>query len=179
MATSDVHPLDESQAAELRAAPYTYDAVGSTAAGGVAGFTWIERSAILRRRDSRQRPPTCCRGRCRRVPGCRWASPVPLASGSVVVLRLGPGRLSLRIPCRVVYVIDEPDLRGFAYGTLPGHPVVGEERFALRLLGDGRLELTISAFSRPASRLARLGGPLSRGVQQAMIGRYLHALDDG
>ena len=28
----------------------------------------------------------------------------------------------LRAPCRVVYVIDEPDVRGFAYGTLPGHP---------------------------------------------------------
>ncbi|SIP67631.1 hypothetical protein BN9982_740001 [Mycobacterium tuberculosis] len=34
----------------------------------------------------------------------------------------------LRAPCRVVYVIDEPDVRGFGYGTLPGHPVSGEER---------------------------------------------------
>ena len=35
----------------------------------------------------------------------------------------------LQAPCRVVYVIDEPDIRGFAYGTLPGHPESGEERF--------------------------------------------------
>ena len=40
----------------------------------------------------------------------------------------GPGRR----PCRVVYVVDEPDRRGFAYGTLPGHPESGEELFLVR-----------------------------------------------
>ena len=50
------------------------------------------------------------------------------AVGSEVMVGLGP----LRAPCRVVYVVDEPDRRGFAYGTLPGHPETGEELFAVR-----------------------------------------------
>lgn len=44
---------------------------------------------------------------------------------AVVVLTLGP----VRIPCRVVYVIDEANRQGFAYGTLDGHPESGEELF--------------------------------------------------
>jgi uncharacterized protein (UPF0548 family) len=43
--------------------------------------------------------------------------------GTDVLAHLGP----IRVPCRVVYVLDEPERRGFAYGTLPGHPESGEE----------------------------------------------------
>ena len=50
------------------------------------------------------------------------------AVGSEVIVHLGP----VRAPCRVVYVVDEPDRRGFAYGTLPGHAESGEERFVVR-----------------------------------------------
>jgi uncharacterized protein (UPF0548 family) len=32
---------------------------------------------------------------------------------------------------RVVAVADEPDRCGFAYGTLPGHAVCGEEAFVV------------------------------------------------
>jgi uncharacterized protein (UPF0548 family) len=35
----------------------------------------------------------------------------------------------VREPVRVVAVADLPDRRGFAYDTLPGHPVTGEEAF--------------------------------------------------
>lgn len=105
------------------------------------------------------------------------ASDVPLVAGTVVLMRLGPGRASLRIPCRVVTVVDQRDRRGFAYGTLPGHPEIGEERFILERRADGSLELVITAFSRPASRLARLGGPASRLAQRWMTTRYLSALD--
>ena len=39
----------------------------------------------------------------------------------------------LRAPCRVVYVIDEPDVRGFAYGTCRAirSPVRNGSRFAM------------------------------------------------
>src|SRR4051794_8053903 len=47
---------------------------------------------------------------------------------STVVLGLGY-RLVIVIPCRIVYVVDEPRRRGFAYGTLPDHPEQGEESF--------------------------------------------------
>jgi uncharacterized protein (UPF0548 family) len=76
-----------------------------------------------------------------------------------------------------VYVIDEPRRRGFAYGTLPGHPECGEEAFLLERHDDGRVTFTIIAFSRPAHALAKLAGPLVRRIQDAITGRYLRALD--
>ncbi len=52
------------------------------------------------------------------------------AAGVVVVLRAG---WVLPVPCKVVYTVGEQNRRGFAYGTLPGHPEQGEEAFLLRL----------------------------------------------
>ncbi len=76
---------------------------------------------------------------------------------------------------RVVRVLDEPDRRGFAYGTLPGHPERGEEAFVLAREGD-RLVLTVQAFSRPRHPLARLGGPVTRALQRKTNRRYLDAM---
>lgn len=104
------------------------------------------------------------------------ASSLQVEIGVVIVMRLGVGPVGLSIPCRVVSVVDQPDTRGFSYGSLPGHPESGEESFLLQCAPDGGTTFTISAFSRPASRLARLGGPLTTGVQRFMTGRYLRAL---
>jgi len=105
------------------------------------------------------------------------ASSRPTAEpGSVVVMRLGPPIVGVRVPCRVVYVIDEPDRRGFAYGTLRGHPESGEEAFVVELGGDGDVYLRIRAFSRPATLLARAGGPLTRLIQKVVTDRYVRAL---
>lgn len=76
----------------------------------------------------------------------------------------------------MVYLVDEDHRKGFAYGTLPGHPESGEEAFVVELGEDGQVTFTISAFSRPASVLARLGGPLSRAIQRWVTGRYLRAV---
>lgn len=170
--------LDGREAAELRAAPYSYGPVGHTAVGPPPGFTWFERSAYLERQDFDAAVDDLFRWRLHQRSGLRvWASDTPLGVDTVVRMRLGVGPLSIRIPCRVVYVVNEARLRGFAYGTLPGHPESGEERFVLQQHQDGRIELTISAFSRPASVIARLGGPVSRKAQDAMTARYLRALD--
>ena len=96
--------------------------------------------------------------------------------GAVAELRLGVGRLGLRAPVRIVDVVDEPTRRGFAYGTLPGHPESGEESFVVELGTTGDVTLTIDAVSRPASRLARLSGPVGRLVQSRITDRYLWAL---
>ncbi len=174
----DVERLGGRDEARLLAAPYTYEAVGASAVGPVAGFHWLERSATLRRRDFDAVARDLLSWQLQARSGLRvQASHTPLRDGSVVLMRLGVGRLALRIPCRVVDVVEELDLRGFAYGTLPGHPEVGEERFVVRRHSDGRVEVTISAFSRPASRLAKLGGPLARLAQDIMLRRYLRALD--
>jgi uncharacterized protein (UPF0548 family) len=104
------------------------------------------------------------------------ASAVRAAAGVLVVLRAGWGPLSIVIPCRVVYSIDTTDSQGFAYGTLPGHPEQGEERFTVHLTADGDVRMRIQAFSRPASALARAGGPLTRMTQEYVTNRYVHAL---
>lgn len=95
-----------------------------------------------------------------------------------VLLGFGIGRLRLKVPCRVVYLVSDPDLRGFAYGTLPGHPESGEERFTVAHLPDGRVELEIVAFSRADQWWSKLGAPVGRRVQAAITGRYLRALSE-
>ncbi|WP_035812983.1 DUF1990 family protein [Jiangella gansuensis] len=89
-------------------------------------------------------------------------------------LAVGPVHL-LRIPCRVVWVLDEPGRAGYAYGTLPGHPECGEESFVTELDDAGDVWFTVTAFSRAAAWYARLGGPLTRGVQHLATRRYVAA----
>ena len=99
------------------------------------------------------------------------------ATGSTVVLGLGYAP-ALVVPCRVVYDIDEPDRRGFAYGTLPDHPEQGEEAFVVSLDADRRVWLDITAFSRPGLAIVRFAGPLARGLQLATTRRYERTLVD-
>jgi uncharacterized protein (UPF0548 family) len=69
--------------------------------------------------------------------------------------------------CRVVRVIDEDHRFGFAYGTLAGHVVAGEERFLATLdPATGAVSFGIRKFSRPNHPLIRLAGPLARRVQR-------------
>ncbi|NUR86117.1 MAG: DUF1990 domain-containing protein [Nonomuraea sp.] len=90
-----------------------------------------------------------------------------VAPGATVVCRLGP----LVVPCRVIWIVDEPGRTGFAYGTLPGHPETGEEAFLL----DGDT-FTISAFSRPGRWFTRAAGPLAVLLQHHFARRYAAAL---
>jgi uncharacterized protein (UPF0548 family) len=101
-----------------------------------------------------------------------------VTDGGDAVLLLGFGRLAIQAPVRVVYVVDEPQRRGFAYGTLPGHPESGEECFMVEQADDGDVVCRISAFSKPATWLTRLGGPVARLTQRWVTGRYLRALAD-
>jgi uncharacterized protein (UPF0548 family) len=71
---------------------------------------------------------------------------------------------------RIVYVIDDDtnaDRFGFAYGTLTEHAESGEERFSVEFNSEtGEVWYDLLAFSRPASRPARVGYPLSRYLQK-------------
>lgn len=98
--------------------------------------------------------------------------------GPVVQLRLGLGVASIRMPCRVIEVIDEPDRSGFTYATLPGHPESGVERFLLERSHDETLRFSVTAFSAPGSLPARLARPLARAIQHAFTRRYLHGLEN-
>jgi uncharacterized protein (UPF0548 family) len=76
----------------------------------------------------------------------------------------------------VVWAHTEGDERGFAYGTLPGHPESGEECFLVRLTPTGTVVYEIRVFFRLASPLARLGGPVSLLVQRVATDRYVSAI---
>jgi uncharacterized protein (UPF0548 family) len=173
-----VRPLDEQQAAVLRAAPLSYSPRGGPGGGAPADFDHLDCSATLSRRDFDATVRDLFEWRMHSRAGLQvQASDIPLRPKTVVLMRWGMGALSLKIPCRVLEVVEEPERRGFTYGTLPGHPEAGEERFLLEHLDDGRILFTITASSRPASSLARLGGPISRAAQRCMTQRYLRALD--
>ena len=90
-----------------------------------------------------------------------------------MIVRLGP----VRAPCRVVYVLDEPNHRGFAYGTLPGHAEIGEELFAVRfdpVTEEVHAECT--AFSRHGTWWSRLGAPVTALLQRVVTKRYVRAV---
>lgn len=97
-----------------------------------------------------------------------------MAVGTTVVLVIALPGSYVVASCRIVYVVDEPDRKGFGYGTLPGHPVCGEEAFVVTKRGDGA-RFEVVAFSRPCSPVARLG-PLSRAMQGHFTRRYLRAM---
>ncbi|GAB3135146.1 DUF1990 domain-containing protein [Tsukamurella serpentis] len=102
--------------------------------------------------------------------------------GTILLIRawfLGP----IRVPCRVVYVVDEPARAGFAYGSLPGHPESGEEWFGVELRGgpddpDGAVVAQVVGFARPGRWFTRLGHPLSRVIQRLVARRYVAAIAD-
>jgi uncharacterized protein (UPF0548 family) len=90
----------------------------------------------------------------------------PIAPGATVaVLASHLGFWSLNA-CRVVYVIDDHGKYGFAYGTLPGHAEIGEERFTVEFdSADKAVWYDIYAFSRPGP-LARLASPFAKALQK-------------
>ena len=95
--------------------------------------------------------------------------------GAVVVMRLGPWPVGAIAPCRIVYLEDEPRRRGFGYGTLPGHPAVGEESFVVDWAEDDAVHLTIRAFSRFRMPWALLG-PAVRWGQDFVTNRFVTSL---
>lgn len=100
----------------------------------------------------------------------------PVRLGDTAVLRLGPGPFAVRIPVRIVYVVDEPRRRGFGYGTLRGHLECGEAAFVLDWRADDSVWLEIVTFSRPGYPVLWLGYPLLRLLQEVYTRRYERAL---
>lgn len=99
-----------------------------------------------------------------------------IVPGTTATLTMRAYGRAVRAPVRVVSVIDEPDRKGFAYGTLEGHPVSGEESWVVERTPDGSVWLQIRSFSRPSNWKWRLVGPLLRRQQRRMTQAYLRAL---
>ncbi len=99
-----------------------------------------------------------------------------LRPGDTANLVIPFGPLHVGSPVRVVYVVDTPDRKGFAYGTLPGHPESGEESWMVERSDDGSVWLTIRAFSRPSAAHWWAVYPVLRIVQAIYTRRYERAL---
>jgi uncharacterized protein (UPF0548 family) len=171
--------LTDAAAARLSAAGVTYREVGRTAGVLPSGYHHQRRTAAI------GSGPDAFAGAVSALlswqvhlrAGLRvCASTATAEPGAVLILGLGAGPLRITAPCRVVYAVDEPDRRGFGYGTLPGHPECGEEAFIIQRHADDTVSFTITAFSRPASRLAKVSGPAGRAIQRQTTTRYLRAL---
>lgn len=154
----------------------TYPEVGATAGPLPAGYHHVRASAVIGtgRRRFEEASAAVLRWGMLRGAGLRVEASSEIAHpGAHVIVGLGP----IRVPCRVVYVLDEPDRRGFAYGTLPGHGETGEELFAVRYdPATDEVFAQVSAFSRHAAWWSRLLAPVTRLVQHAMTRRYVRSL---
>jgi uncharacterized protein (UPF0548 family) len=172
--------LRSREAEQLRSADFTYSEVGSTQGDTIpSGYATLRRTLDIGCGTERfvKAAQVLLGWDMHRRAGVRVrASSEVVDQGSVAVLRLGVGPLVVAAPVRVAYVVDEPSRKGFAYGTLPGHPESGEEAFIVDLHDDGAVTFTITAFSRPATLLARVGGPISRAIQAWVTNRYLRAV---
>lgn len=102
------------------------------------------------------------------------ASPVALHQRRWLMANVGP--FTIREPIRVVAVVDEPDRKGFAYGTLAGHPISGEEAFVVERRPDGSVWLTIRSVSRPSTLVWRALSPALALAQRFYRRRYFRAL---
>lgn len=170
--------LDAATTTRLQGASLTYAEAGATAGPLPPGYAHLSRGSRIGTGDEafERAAAAVLSWEVQRRAGIRVEASSAVAElDTVGVLRIGWGPLSIRAPFRVVRVIDEPDRRGFAYGTLPGHPERGEEAFVVERVGE-EISLVISAFSRPATVLARLGGPVTSKVQALMTQRYLRVL---
>ena len=98
--------------------------------------------------------------------------------GARVVSGFGVGPFRINAPCEVVWVRrpvpgDGPQRAGFGYGTLPGHPVRGEEAFEVEIDAAGRVFLKITAFSRPSNWFYATGRALTGRAQRHVTSRYI------
>ncbi|MRG61558.1 DUF1990 family protein [Agromyces sp. CFH 90414] len=79
-------------------------------------------------------------------------------------------------PVLVVYVIDEPDRVGFAYGTAGPARESGEESFILERRDDDSVWLTVRSILQPAGGLRRIAAPMRRRRRRELVKRQLRAL---
>lgn len=117
--------------------------------------------------------------------GLSVKAPPRAGVGSRVVSGFGVGQLRLPVPCEVVWALEPQQLKapdgssvmvaGFGYGTLPGHPALGEEAFLALMTADGRVDFRLLAFSKPAGLIFTLGAPVTKLVQAGVTRSYQQA----
>ena len=116
------------------------------------------------------------RWRVKTESGFAVGSAEPVSPGQRLVITARVLGVTVTEPVEVVAVVEDADRVGFAYRTLPGHPVSGEESFIVHRNGDQvRLvvrSLTMAAPQQPWRTLF----PLLLIAQRVARRRYLRAL---
>ena len=157
-------------------AALTYDEVGLSARAAPPGWTLLEQRSPLGEGDLvAQREAEALLGwDLHREARMVLATDSPqVAVGATVVDAALLGPLAVLAPCRVVALVEQPGRRGFRYGSLPGHPLVGEEQFTVER--DGALVLLrIRSVSLPVGPAA-LAPALARAGQRHVNRRYAAA----
>ena len=165
--------MDRVKLSDLAGRPLTYAEVGATAGRLPTGYHHVRLSSRIGTGRARfeHAAAAVMRYGMLRGAGLRVAATTEVAEvGTDVLGKLGP----FAAPCRVVYVLDEPNRRGFAYGSLPGHAVSGEEMFGVRYdPADESVHAEVVAFSRPATWWSQIGAPVASVIQRVVTRRYL------
>lgn len=171
--------MRQAAAARLVDLPLTYSAVGASQSASVAvsppdGYRGRSAPARIGDGDARWRFAVreVLSWGVKTRSGFRIENRKTVAIGDDVVVRFGP----VREPVRVVAIIDTADRGGFSYGTLPGHPIRGEETFVVDRTDDGSVWLTVSSFSRAAAGPWAIAYPVLLVAQRVFLARYLRAL---
>lgn len=170
--------MSDDRLTRLQDLPLSYAEVGATGTALPDGYGHIGRNSVIGRGLDAFRAAGEClmTWEMHRRAGLNVTATAPRAANGVnVLVRLGPSWLPLDAPCRVLHTVEQHDRIGFTYGTLEGHPEQGEESFSVLLDGDD-VRFVIIAFSRPASIVSRLAGPLGRSAQGRILDRYRDAV---
>jgi len=159
-----------------RGRPFSYAEVGATRGAPPPGYT-VDHNRVRLGAGGAAFARARAALRAWRMTSLGWSDVHPAGApadpGTVVAVVVRHyGFWSLNA-CRIVYAVDEDGARdgvrrsGFAYGTLPDHGVVGEERFTVEwCAADDSVWYDLYAVSRPGHPLARLGYPLARRLQR-------------
>lgn len=96
----------------------------------------------------------------------------PVATGETVVTMINHLGFRSLNPCRIVYLFDEKNnsrqKNGFAFGTLPAHSEMGEERFSVEWNREtDEVFYELYAFAKPHNPLAKIAFPYVGYLQKS------------
>ncbi len=100
-----------------------------------------------------------------------------MQAGDRVTIQAG----GFRAPCLVLDATELSHGASLMYGTLPGHPLSGEELFEMEVqrkedASECVLHASVRAVSRAGTWYTMIGGPVVRAVQRWMAARYAQAM---
>ena len=164
-AESAVSPFLEAQ----RRCDLTYRCIGCTRSGPLDGFDFDHHRILLGHGDAVYEEARFAIASWKMFPPS-WTRVThkekSIGVGQTVAVAIRVLGLWWLNSARIVYVIDDANRFGFAYGTLPGHVECGEERFMVERDSDHAVWYDLTALSQPRHWTTRIGYPLVRRFQR-------------